>query len=149
LAFFSPGGSPKRKRCLDETREEPVMTSKKVVFVAFAKGDEASRDLLKRQSLNTKSPFGYVDIDAEEPYDDAWRTRARSWIRHSDGVVALISKNTPKSDSELWEINCAREELLLLMGIWIGDYRTKPVEMGSARCTAWAPDSIADFIDGL
>lgn len=125
------------------------MADKKVIFVAFAKEDEASRNLLKGQSLNTKSPFEYVDMSVKEPYDSAWKTQTRTRIKRSDGVIALVSKSTPKADGELWEINCAREEAKALLGIWIGDYRTKPTEMGSAPCKVWTWDNIADFINGL
>lgn len=38
------------------------MADKKVIFVAFAIEDEKSRDFLKAQSLNTRSPFEYVDM---------------------------------------------------------------------------------------
>ena len=125
------------------------MADKKVVFVAFAKEDEKSRNLLKGQSLNTKSPFEYVDMSVKEPYDSTWKTKTRTRIKRSDGVIALISKSTPKAAGELWEISCAQDERKPLLGIWIGNYRTKPKEMGSAPCKVWTWDSIADFINGL
>ena len=37
------------------------MADKKTVFVAFAIEDEAQRNLLKGQALNTKSPFEYIE----------------------------------------------------------------------------------------
>ena len=39
------------------------MATKKIVFIAFAIEDESQRDLLKGQSLNTNSPFEYIDLD--------------------------------------------------------------------------------------
>jgi hypothetical protein len=125
------------------------MADRKVVFVAFAKEDEASRNLLKGQSLNTKSPFEYMDMSVKNPYDSAWKTQTRTRIRRSDGVIALISAHTPKAAGELWEISCAREEGKKLLGIWLGEYRTKPREMGTAPCKVWTWDNIADFINGL
>lgn len=125
------------------------MADNKVVFVAFAKEDEASRNLLKGQSLNTKSPFEYIDMSVKNAYDSAWKTQTRTRIRRSDGVVALISANTPKADGELWEISCAREEGKPLLGIWLGNYRTRPEAKGTAPCKVWTWDNIADFINGL
>lgn len=125
------------------------MADKKVVFIAFAKEDEASRNMLKGQSLNTKSPFEYIDMSVKEPYDTSWKTQTRTRIKRSDGVIALISANTPKADGELWEITCAREESKPLMGIWLGEYRTKPAAMGTAPCKVWTWDNIANFIDSL
>jgi len=43
------------------------MATKKVVFVAFAIEDEGQRNLLKGQSLNTQSPFEYVDMSVAAP----------------------------------------------------------------------------------
>ena len=45
------------------------MADKKVVFVAFAIEDETQRDFLKGQSLNTNSPFEYIDMSVKDPYE--------------------------------------------------------------------------------
>jgi nucleoside 2-deoxyribosyltransferase len=125
------------------------VAGKKVVFVAFAKEDQSARNLLKGQSLSTKSPFEYVDMSVKEPYDTTWKTRTRTRIKRSDGVIALISKNTSGASGELWEIGCAREEGRPLMGIWLGAYRTKPKTMGNAPCRIWTWPNLAGFIDSL
>lgn len=126
------------------------MARTKRVFVAFAKEDERARNLLKGQSLHTDSPFEYVDMSVKEPYDTAWKTRTRTRIKGSDGVIALLSKNSPKADGELWEIKCAVEEGKPLLGVYISkDDKTKPKEIGSAKCTEWTWDGIARFIDSL
>lgn len=70
------------------------MADKKVVFIAFAIEDEKQRDLLKGQSLNTKSPFEYIDMSVKEPYDKDWKDRVRTRIKRSDGVIALVSNST-------------------------------------------------------
>ena len=76
------------------------MADKKIVFVAFAIEDEKQRDLLKGQALNTKSPFEYIDMSVKEPYTNEWKERVRTRIRRSDGVIALISKNSLSSSGE-------------------------------------------------
>lgn len=85
------------------------MADKKVVFVAFAIEDEQQRDLLKGQSLNTDSPFEYADMSVKEPYDSNWKERVRTRILRSDGVIALISKNSLASSGQKWEIECAKD----------------------------------------
>ena len=80
--------------------------------------DENIRDLIKGQSLNTKSPFEYIDMSVKEPYDTNWKDRVRTRIRRSDGVIALVSKNTLSSSGEKWEIGCAKEEGKKLIGLW-------------------------------
>jgi len=85
------------------------MPRKKVVFVAFAMEDEQQRDFLKGQSLNTDSPFEYVDMSVKEAYSSEWKARVRTRIRRSDGVIALVSKNSLNSSGQKWEIGCAKE----------------------------------------
>ena len=76
------------------------MAEKKVVFIAFAIEDERQRDFLKGQSLNTNSPFEYVDMSVKEPYDSNWKERVRTRIRRSDGVIVLASKNSLSSSGQ-------------------------------------------------
>ena len=45
------------------------MADKKVIFVAFAIEDERQRDFIKGQSLNTDSPFEYIDMSVKKAYD--------------------------------------------------------------------------------
>jgi hypothetical protein len=65
------------------------MAGKKVIFVAFAIEDERQRDFLKGQSLNTQSPFEYIDMSVKEAYDSDWKERVRTRIRRSDGVIVF------------------------------------------------------------
>ncbi|HEU0153503.1 MAG TPA: TIR domain-containing protein [Arenimonas sp.] len=123
------------------------MTDKKVVFVAFAIEDKNSRDLLKGQSLHVRSPFEYVDMSVKEPYDSEWKDRVRTRIRRSDGVIALVSKNSLSSSGQRWEIACAKEEKVPLLGIWI--YQDDRTAVEGVRTITWTWDGIAKFIDGL
>lgn len=126
------------------------MANKKVVFVAFAIEDEVQRDFLKGQSLNTASPFEYVDMSVKEPYDSNWKERVRTRIRRSDGVIALVSKNTLNSSGEKWEINCAKEEGKPLTGLWVyKDDRTIPDVLKEYSIIPWTWAGIANFIDKL
>src|ERR1700679_1476207 len=94
------------------------MATDKVVFVAFAIEDERQRDFLKGQALNAKCPFSYTDMSVKEAYDTAWKDKVRTRIRRSDGVIALISKNSLTSSGQKWEISCAKEEGKKVLGIW-------------------------------
>lgn len=126
------------------------MADKKVIFVAFAIEDESQRNLLKGQSLHTKSPFEYIDMSVKEPYDNNWKDRVRTRIRRSDGVIALVSRNTLKSSGEKWEIGCAKEEGKALVGLWAySDDNTKPDALDGHKIIPWTWDGIAKFIDSL
>lgn len=126
------------------------MADRKTVFVAFAIEDERQRDFLKGQSLNTNSPFEFVDMSVKQPYDTEWKARVRTRIRRSDGVIALVSENTLASTGEIWEINCASEEEKPMIGLWAyKDDRTRPSALDGYKIIEWTWSSIADFIDSL
>lgn len=126
------------------------MSDKKIVFVAFAIEDVNQRDLLKGQSLNTKTPFEFIDLSVKERYETDWKDRVRTRIRRSHGVIALVSKDTLSSTGEKWEINCAIEEGKKMIGLWVyTDDRTKPSELSGHNIIPWTWQGIADFIDSL
>lgn len=123
------------------------MAEKKVVFIAFAIEDERQRDFLKGQSLNTKSPFEYIDMSVKKAYDSGWKEKVRTRIKRSDGVIVLVSKNSFTSSGQKWEIECAQEEGKKIRGIWAySDDRTNLVGVNTR---VWTWENIKDFIDSL
>lgn len=123
------------------------MANKKTVFVAFAIEDEKQRDLLKGQSLNTDSPFEYIDMSVKEPYDTNWKDRVRTRIRRSDGIIALVSKNSLTSSGQKWEIECAKEEKKKVLGIWA--YTNDRTNLVGVNTAVWSWSTIEKFIDSL
>jgi len=123
------------------------MADKKVIFIAFAIEDEKQRDFLKGQSLNTKSPFEYIDMSVKQPYDKEWKERVRTRIKRSDGVIALVSKNSLTSSGQKWEIQCAKEEGKKVRGIWA--YTKDRTDLAGVNTKVWTWDNIKDFIDSL
>ena len=89
------------------------------IFISFAIEDEKYRDLLKGQAKNENSPFNFTDMSVKEPWDEKWKTNCRIKIKGCDGVIVLLSKNIKKADGALWEINCAKEEKIPLIGLYI------------------------------
>lgn len=123
------------------------MAEKKVVFVAFAIEDERQRDFLTGQSLNTKSPFEYIDMSVKEPYDSNWKERVLTRIRRSDGVIVLVSKNSLTSSGQKWEISCVREEKKKILGIWA--YKDDRTNLLGVNTEVWTWATIEKFIDSL
>lgn len=120
---------------------------RQTVFVAFAIEDERQRDFLKGQALNTRSPFDYIDMSVKEPYISEWKEKVRTRIKRSDGVIALISKNSLRSSGQKWEIQCACEEGKKVLGIWA--YTDDRTNISGVRTVTWRWDAIEDFIDSL
>ena len=123
------------------------MASKKVVFVAFAIEDKTQRDFIKGQSLNTQSPFEYVDMSVKEAYKSEWKEKVRTRIRRSDGVIVLVSKNSLSSSGQKWEVSCAREEKKKVLGIWA--YKDDRTNLEGVRTVVWTWEAISNFIDSL
>lgn len=124
------------------------MADNKVIFVAFAIEDEKMRDLLKGHTLLTKAPYEYTDMSVKEAYvDDDWKARVRTRIKRSHGVIALVSENSLTSSGQKWEIQCAREEKVPVLGLWI--YKDDRTNLVGVRTIVWTWDGVSDFIDGL
>lgn len=123
------------------------MTNKKVIFVAFAIEDEKQRDLLKGQSLNTSSPFEYIDMSVKEAYATKWKEKVRTRIKRSDGVVVLVSENSLSSSGQKWEIQCAREEGKKILGIWV--YKNDRTNIVGVNTRVWKWATIENFIGNL
>src|SRR5262245_19056270 len=123
------------------------MKDKKIIFIAFEIEDERQRDLLKGQSLNTKSPFEYIDMSVKEAYDNAWKDHVRTRIKRSNGVIVLVSKKSLKSSGQKWEIECAKAENKKILGLWA--YSKDRTNLSGVNTNEWTWDNIKSFIDLL
>ncbi|MFD1841891.1 hypothetical protein ACFSAA_00685 [Sphingomonas qilianensis] len=123
------------------------MINKKIIFVAFAIEDARIRDMIKGQSLNTRTPFAYVDMSVKEAYDEEWKKKVRTRILRSDGVLALVSKNSLGSTGQKWEIQCAKDERRPLRGIWA--YSDDRTSLAGVSTIVWTWPNLAAWIDGL
>jgi hypothetical protein len=123
------------------------LANKKTIFIAFAIEDEKQRDFLKGQSLNTNSPFEYIDMSVKEPYDSEWKKRVRTRIKRSDGVIALVSEDSLKSSGQKWEISCSKEEKKKILGVWA--YKNDRTNIEGLNTKVWTWENIRNFIDSL
>jgi len=121
------------------------------VFIAFAIEDKFARDNLVYQAKQEHTPFEFLDMSVQEPFTEAWKTQCRARIKECDGVVAFISKNTPKATGACWEIACANSEGIPVRGFWVhkDDPCCRPTELGSARVDYWTWDNVKNFINSL
>ncbi|MEJ1411124.1 MAG: TIR domain-containing protein [Candidatus Sedimenticola sp. (ex Thyasira tokunagai)] len=123
------------------------MASKKTIFIAFAIEDEKIRNMIKGQSLNTDSPFEYIDMSVKEAYDEEWKKKVRTRILRSDGVLVIVSKNSLNSSGQKWEIKCAKEEKKKIRGIWA--YKDDRTNIEGVNTMVWTWPNIANWIDSL
>lgn len=127
--------------------EDYKMADKKTVFVAFAIEDERQRDFLKGQSLHSRAPYEFIDMSVKDAYKEDWKEKVRTRIKRSDGVIALVSKNSLTSAGQKWEIKCAKEEGKKIRGIWA--YSEDRTSLEGVTTYTWSDANISNFIDSL
>jgi hypothetical protein len=122
----------------------------KRVFTAFAIEDKNLRTMLVGQRLHTDTPFEWTDMSVKEPWDEKWKSNCRTRIKGCDGVIGMITKNTPKAAGQLWELKCAYEEgkpVLLIHGH--ADTKLTagiPQEIAGRKIVDWTWPAIESFI---
>jgi len=123
----------------------------KRIFISFAVEDASSRDLLVGQARNRATPFEFVDMSVKEPWSSSWKTQCRTKIKGCDGAIALLSKKTWNADGAKWEIRCAVEEGIPIIGVHIhsDDKGAIPSELQGKKVIDWTWDGIANFINSL
>jgi hypothetical protein len=71
-------------------------------------------------------------------------------VKGCDGLIALVSKNTKAADGQLWEIQCAYDEGVPVMLMWISDERSSlPALLQGKRINLWSWSNLKAFIDSL
>jgi nucleoside 2-deoxyribosyltransferase len=121
------------------------------IFTSFAIEDKWAKEYLVGQSKNGQTPFSFIDLSIKEPFDEKWKTQCRSVIKGCDGVIALLSKNTAKADGAKWEMQCAIEEGVPIIGVHT-DSKNKgaiPSELAGKKVIEWSWDGIKKFLDSL
>lgn len=131
---------------------EPKHDIRKRVFISFAIEDVKYRDYLVEQARKNKSPFDFIDMSVKKKWDEnEWKQKCRTKIKRSHGVIALLSKNTHKAGGARWEIKCAREEGVKLIGMHIkkNDKGAIPPELKGKRVIEWNWENLEKFINQL
>jgi len=123
----------------------------KRIFTSFAIEDERRRDLFIGQARADWVPYDLVDMSVKEPWSTSWKTRCRTKIKGCDGVVVLITKHLKQGGGALWEICCAKEEGIPVLGVYIGDASVNdaPDELDGVKKIKWTWEGIASFVNGL
>lgn len=125
------------------------MATNNRIFISFAMEDSNFRDLLVGQAKLEKSPFSFIDMSVKEPWDEKWKTNCRIKIKGCDGVIVLVSKRTASAEGALWEINCAKEESIPIVGIYCTPSDRPASSPGGLKVVDWNWPNVKAFIDSL
>ena len=143
-ALFEDDEIPKRKRKGTINKDMG-----KKIFISFAIEDKRYRDFLIAQAKNERSPFAFVDMSVKSPWtQNVWKKKCREKIQRCDGMIVLLSKNTWHSSGSRWEIICAKEERVPVIGMHVkkGDKGAKPPELYGKKVIEWTWDNLEESI---
>lgn len=119
------------------------------LFVSFAIEDSKYRDFLVAQAKNEKTPFSFIDMSVKQPWNEnEWKRKCRTKIKNCDGMIVLLSKKTWHSSGSRWEIKCANEEGIPVIGMHIkkNNKGAIPPELKGNRIIEWSWDNLSKSI---
>jgi hypothetical protein len=125
---------------------------RKKMFISFAIEDVVYRDYLIKQARKDRSPFDFIDMSVKKKWKEAeWRKKCRTKIRRCDGAIALLSKNTYKAGGAKWEMQCACEEGIKIIGMHIkrNNKGAIPQELKGKKIVEWSWPNIEKFVNSL
>lgn len=125
---------------------------RKRVFISFAVEDIEYRDHLVNQARKDRSPFEFIDMSVKKEWNqDEWKDRCRTKIKGCDGMIALLSKSTHKAGGARWEMKCAKEEGVKIIGMHIfkNNKGAVPIELDGKKVMEWNWDNLEKFINQL
>src|SRR5207237_8890780 len=106
------------------------------------------RYLMFGQTKHSYTPFAIRYMSLQEPFDSKWKTKCRAKISECHGFIALLSKKTWRAQGARWEMCCADEEHLPILGIHVhrGERGAVPPELNGHRVVEWRWSAISNFI---
>ena len=132
--------------------EKKKNNTRKRVFISFAIEDVQYRDYLVEQAKVKHSPFDFIDMSVKKEWNqNEWKDRCRKRIKQCDGVIALLSKHTHNAGGARWEMKCAREEGVKIIGMHIKKNirGAIPTELRGKRVILWSWNNLEKFINQL
>ena len=121
------------------------------IFLSFAEEDKPYREFLVTPARMENRPVEFVDTTPKRVRDQNWRNQTRRAVEGCDAVIALLSWKTLTAEGAKWEMRCALEARLPMIGIYLDGERkaTVPPEMEGRKVLEWSWEEIAAFLDDL
>lgn len=136
-------------KALFDNEEDSANEIKKRIFISFAIEDEQYRDYLVEQAKSGRSPFTFVDMSVKKPWNEKeWKQKCRTKIKSCDGMIVLLSKKTWHSSGARWEMKCAKEEGITVIGMHVKkkNQGAIPPELKGGEVITWSWDNLTKII---
>ncbi|MCD8406264.1 TIR domain-containing protein [Tenacibaculum dicentrarchi] len=118
---------------------------KKRIFISFAIEDVKYRNFLVEQAKKEKSPFEFIDMSVKKAWKQSeWQKKCRTKIKGCDGVIVMLSKYSYHASGVRWEMKCANEEKIPIIGMHIkkNDKGAIPPELKRKKTIIWTWDNL-------
>jgi antiphage defense system Thoeris ThsB-like protein len=117
-------------------------------FISFQMEDKWARDFLVQQARDKRNDIQFTDYSVQNPFDSAWKTRARERIQQTRGTIVLIGATTYLSPAVVWEIEETDRQSNYLFGIQIHRDRTHTIPRGipSSSVIRWDFNQIVQWL---
>ena len=121
------------------------------IFLSFAEEDKPYREFLVTPAKLQNRPVEFVDMTPKRVRDERWKSQCRRAVQGCDAVIALLSWRTLTAEGAKWEMRCALEAKVPLIGVYIDGERrpTVPIELAGRQVLEWSWEEVAAFLDGL
>jgi MTH538 TIR-like domain (DUF1863)/Domain of unknown function (DUF4406) len=136
----------------DDNKNSIEKNSKKRIFISFAIEDEKYRTFLVKQAKNENTPFSFVDMSVKTPWsEEEWKRKCKTKIKRCNGVIVLLSNNTFHSSGTRWEIKCAKEIGIPIIGMHIRKNNKKavPPELNGFPIITWTWKNLSESINKI
>lgn len=128
------------------------MKDKPRIFISFAMKDIEYRKHLVSQAKEKKTPFYFIDMSVKKRWaENEWKKKCKSKIKGCDGVIVLLSKNTYHAGGARWEMKCARQLNIPMIGMHImkKNRGSIPPELKDVEIINWSWKNLDNFVNNL
>ena len=118
------------------------------IFVIYAEEDHLCFDRLSEQARTARLSVEFDRMQVKQPWVPMWKTQCRTRIFACDGAIVFLSKRTQQGIGISWELACARESQVPMLGVHADKHEKGPVpeELRGSRLIEWNWPEIARFI---
>lgn len=139
VSFFQNLGKPKRSQIPR-------------VFISFAIEDQEYRDYLVQQAKQAHTPFAFIDMSVKKNWPEReWKEKCCQKIKRCHAVLVLLSNYTYHASGVRWEMKCANEAGIPLVGMHIRKNQkfSIPDEIHKRNVMEWSWPNLERFIKRL
>jgi hypothetical protein len=121
------------------------------VYVIFAPEDQIAYNRLNDQARKSKVDVAFSLMQPKLPWVPLWKGQCRTKIRECNGAVLLISKPTKDSPGLSYEIACAREAEIPILGVHVDKFNkgALPDGLGDSPVIDWNWPEIETFLQSF